>query len=360
MKALYLAPLPPPAGGIATWAIRMKNAELKNGWTVQIIDEKVTDNRDLKAQKVNYNLAQEARRCFVIWKNLWKALDDKDAAIVHSSIPAALTSMSREVVCAIITRLRRRKFIIHFRCTVPNMVKSKASLAVFRILTGLSNGVIALNSASEDFTKEHSKTYVQVIPNFVSLSEVIENKTSTDSFIVLYVGTVIPDKGCLTMIQAAKECPEYQFRLVGAVGKEMKHIDLPANVIMTGEATKDAVREELSAASVFVFASSYIGEGFSNSLAEAMAAKLPCIVTDWAANADMIEDKGGFIIEKDDVAGMVESLRTLQADSVLRTRMGNWNAQKVRERYSQEYITGQYVDLYESVLTKRRGGELLR
>ena len=122
---------------------------------------------------------------------------------------------------------------------------------------------------------------------------------------------------------------------------------------MTGEATKDTVREELSAASVFVFASSYIGEGFSNSLAEAMAAKLPCIVTDWAANADMIEDKGGYIIEKDDVTGMVESLHKLHADSALRARMGNWNAQKVRDKYNQEYITGQYVELYESVLSKR-------
>lgn len=351
MKAVLLAPLPPPSGGIASWANRMKNAKLKNGWTVEIVDEKVIGKREIfGANAKKKNIWTEIKRCFGIWKNLWKALNDKDAKIVHSSIPAGVTGMLRELICAVITRLRGRPFIIHYRCTVPNLVKSRVSLIVFKLLTNISNASIVLNNTSDLFVRKNSNTPVYLIPNFVSADEINSISHKNNQFTILYVGGVIEEKGCLDMISTAKQMPECKFRLVGAVSEEMSHVKIPENVCLLGEMNKDGVKKELSSADVFFFASFFHGEGFSNALAEAMASGLPCVVSDWAANADMIEDKGGFVVSVHDIASMAKAIKTLKANPEMRVTMGAWNQQKVRDKYTQDYVTGQYVDVYESLL----------
>lgn len=43
-KVVLLAPTPPPAGGIAGWTMRMLEANLKNGWKVEVVDEKLIGN----------------------------------------------------------------------------------------------------------------------------------------------------------------------------------------------------------------------------------------------------------------------------------------------------------------------------
>ncbi len=355
MRAILLAPLPPPAGGIASWAKRMQVAELKNGWNVTVVDEKVIGGREIFGENAGKrSLWVEAKRCFNIWKNLWIGLNDADVKIVHSNIPAGLTGMLREIICALITKVRRKKFIIHYRCTVPNMVKSKIQTFVFKILTNLSDAVIALNTASEEFTNKHSKTKVVLIPNFVSFDEMQkeEKGLNADEFVVSYVGGVIPEKGCMDIIEAAKLLPDVKFSLAGAIGKDVMEIkaEVSDNVQFLGEQDKQGVQNVLMTSDVFVFASYFHGEGFSNALAEAMAAGLPCVVTDWAANADMIGKDGGIVVRINDPKGIADAVQTLKDNEELRLKMGAYNQQKVTTVYSQEVVTSQYVDLYESLL----------
>lgn len=352
MKVILLAQLPPPSGGIASWTKRMQTAKLKNEWESVIVDERVIGGRSIFGANTKKNLLVEAKRCCGIWKNLWKELNDRNAVVVHSSIPAGFTGMLREIVCALITKLRRRKFIIHFRCTVPNMVKDGKNLLVFNILVSLSDAVIALNSPTEEFVHKHAPgKLVRLIPNFVSVEETNQKeKTRNNACTVLYVGGVIQEKGCLDIIHCAERTPDITYRLVGAVGNDMKDVKRPSNVFFCGETDKKGVQNELDQADIFMFVSQFHGEGFSNALAEAMAKKLPCVVSKWAANADMIENKGGFVVDVHDISAMVDAVNTLSSDKKLRDAMGNWNYNKVIEKYSESCVTSQYVDLYEQVV----------
>lgn len=351
MKVVLMAPLPPPTGEIASWAKRMLTAEMKNGWTVSIVDEKVFGNRQIKGENVKKKLTVEAARSFDIWRRLNKELSDKEAKVIHCSIPAASTSMLREIGSVLIAKIHRRKFIVHYRCTVPNMVKSKISLLMFKILSGLSDAVIVLNSASADFTRKHSKTPVELIPNFVSMKEISNKKWDFNRFIATYIGNVVEDKGCMDIIEAARQLPEIEFRLVGKADDKLLSIsNMPENVIFVGEVGREEVQKELAKANVFLFPSYYIGEGFSNSLAEAMAAQLPCIVTDWAANWDMVGEEGGFCVNIKSPKEIVESIIKLKADPEMQRKMGTYNHNKVQMQYSQDYITSRYVDLYETLL----------
>ena len=97
MKAVLLAPLPPPSGGIASWAKRMQTVKLKNDWNVVIVDEKVIGGRDIFGANMRKNIPTEMKRCLKIWRDLWKSLNDHEVKVVHSNIPAGFTGMLREI-----------------------------------------------------------------------------------------------------------------------------------------------------------------------------------------------------------------------------------------------------------------------
>jgi len=353
MKVILLAPTPPPAGGIAGWTMRMLKASLKNGWQVEVVDEKVIGNREVFGDKAKKSIITEIRRSLRIWSDLWKKIKSKEAKVVHSCIPAGTLGMMREYVCALITKINKRKFIIHYRCTIPNMVKSKFGLFIFKKLTNISDLAITLNVESEKFLNNYCETECITIPNFIEESDVLKNEENIirDSVKkVLYVGGVIETKGCKEIIQVAKEFPNIEFRLVGKAEDKIKNMNMTTNVVLCGEQSSQSVKREFEEADVFMFVSYFSGEGFSNALLEAMSNKLPCIVSDWAANKDMIEEKGGFVVDVKDVPEMISSLSLLINDKNLREEQANWNFNKVKKEYTETVVTAMYVDAYEKVI----------
>jgi len=124
----------------------------------------------------------------------------------------------------------------------------------------------------------------------------------------------------------------------------------PPNIVLLGEKNKLEVKKELSEADIFMFVSYFSGEGFSNALAEAMASGLPCIVTDWAANKDMIEDFGGIVVPIKDTNAMVDAINKLEQNKQLRQKQSKWNIDKVISSYIDDIVTDMYVMEYEKLL----------
>ena len=153
-------------------------------------------------------------------------------------------------------------------------------------------------------------------------------------------------------MKIAKHFPEITFKMVGksdeAVENYAKENNLE-NVVFTGPKDREQVKEELKNADVFLFTTFFRGEGFSNALAEAMAMGLPCIVTDWAANADMIGSEGGCVVEVGDVDGAVKALESMK-DAQIRRKQSIANINKVKNEYIDTVVLEQYVDTYEELL----------
>ena len=114
-KVVLLAPTPPPIGGIAAWTVRMMNATLPNDWQVEVVDEKIIGKREFFGDKTKHDIKSEIKRCHGIWSGLKKALKDKEAKVVHACIAANTMPVLREYISAWITKIKGRKFIIHFR-----------------------------------------------------------------------------------------------------------------------------------------------------------------------------------------------------------------------------------------------------
>lgn len=349
-QVALLAPLPPPYGGIAVWTQRMLNAELPSDWKIAIVDEKLIGNRSVFGKNTKRSFFNEAKRCLGIWKRLVGVLRDKDTKIVHICIPAGIRSLGREIVSATLARVYRKKIVVHFRCTLPNMVSGWLHLRVFCFLAWLSDEFIVLNRKSADFLlKTNSKINFDIIPNFINESELNINRVCSENIkTALYVGGVIPEKGCDKIIETAKLMPQVQFRMVGKVG--IKTENLPANVSLLGEQDQRIVHEELLKADVFLFLSHFAGEGFSNALAEAMASGLPCIVSDWAANADMVEDgKGGVVLRDCTTESIINAFNILK-DQNVRQDSSLFNIQKVKNEYLETNVVNRYVSRYEKLI----------
>ena len=350
-KVILLAPTPPPIGGIAQWTVRMMEANLKNGWEVLVVDEKILGKREFFGDRVKHNYVDEVKRCLSIWKRLWKALKDKDVKVVHSCIAANTMPVLRELICATISKICGRKFIIHFRCTIPNIVSGQLNRLALKMICNISDCVMVLNKQSEDYVKTISSTQTCLIPNFVKLDEITHSHLINEKIErVVYVGGVIETKGCIDLIHIAKQLPDIEFRLVG--NPEQKIIDEARginNVVLTGPLNHEQVQEELAKADVFAFLSYFAGEGFSNALAEAMANGLPCIVSDWAANADMIESKGGLVVPIKNPDAASDALKQMSSSDV-RKKQSEFNLTKVKNSYIDRVVLDQYVDIYESLL----------
>lgn len=362
-KVVLLAPTPPPAGGIAGWTVRFMNAELKNGWEVEVVDEKVDEGRQVFGDKAKRSLLTEIKRCFRIWRDLKRALKDPEALIVHSCIPSMTRSMLREYVCACITKRRKRKFIVHYRCTVPNTTKGRIGRFVLKQLCKKSDMIITLNSQTDEYLEKMTETPLKRIPNFISGAEVIKNRAIRKRIEkVLYVGGVVETKGAFDFVRVAKEFPNMEFRMVGVASSMVKDFAKEndvKNVVFVGPKDRAGVQEEFLDADVFMFLTYFRGEGFSNALAEAMATGLPCIATDWAANKDMIGGEGGFVVPVKDAEAAMRSLREMMPADI-RAAQSKANIQKVQREYVDSQVLDQYVECYETCLGLVRKGRNMR
>lgn len=348
-KVLLISHYPPPAGGIATWTKRVLSIGLPDGWEIDHINLNTINGRDpFKNTKINFK--DEYVRSTNIWrqeKNFLKT--DPDIRVVHTCIPCSVFGMIRETVTAIIAKRYKKKFILHCRCTVSNVVDSSFKRVFWKILTHFCDGIMVLNSKSYEFAKKYSpKCEVELIPNFVCKNELIDGsgkEISEHISNITYVGGVTPDKGCDTIIEAAKKLPNITFNLIGIVSEEIKTLEIPTNVILHGNHDNAYVKDALPKADLFLFLSRYWGEGFSNALVEAMAAGLPCIVTDWAANADMIEKDGGIVIPQKDPDALVEAILKLD-NANLRKIASDFNITKAKTAYIEDTVLKAYTDFY--------------
>ena len=92
-------------------------------------------------------------------------------------------------------------------------------------------------------------------------------------------------------------------------------------------------------------------EGLSLSTLEAMACGKPVVAFNCSSFPELVVDgKGGFLPEKDNVREMVERIRFLSREPDLCRRMGSFNRDRVIEQFTLDKMTGDYISLYQSLL----------
>ena len=132
--------------------------------------------------------------------------------------------------------------------------------------------------------------------------------------------------------------------------KEMVNsLDLNQYVHFTGHIPYDQLAYYLISAEIYVSTSK--SDGSSMSLLEAMACRLPVVVSDVPANCEWVKDGiNGYLVPRGKVNPISEKILALLNDRVLAEKMGKKNLSIVNERADLEKNYLKFDIIYEKML----------
>lgn len=353
MRIGLVSVMPPPSGGIATWTEKYVEHMRNRHIDIDFVDISLKGSRakDFTSKR---RIIDELLRNRVIKKQITKMID-AGVEVVHFNTSFSKWGKYRDAL--LIKRINKAKIpvIVHFHCDIRNQVENRIDLITCKSIMNNSDCSLVLNQKSHDFLSQYTKR-LRVIPNFIENAHICEkHEIKTEIENALYVGHVQFSKGFLEIVELAKEYPQIAFKLVGTVKEEAKAIETPNNLIFVGELDKKNVIKQLDESDVFIFPSH--AEGFSISLLEAMSRGLPCLVSDVGANKEMIENKGGLVVDAKQPKDYAKSFSMMQ-DAFVRQQMSEWNIQKVRDNYTVDNVIDKLIKIYEmtsKTYTKKRG-----
>ncbi len=333
MKVLLVSPLPPPAGGIATWTEGILNRfqDGRDGVSIAVLNTSLTGHR-AEVVSNQRNFFEEITRTWNLLHAFRGMLKENKPDVVHLNSSGAQFGMYRDWLMTCVAHRSGVPVVVHFRCDVQNKAEfNSRAFRAFRWLVKKADRVLVLNHASLEYAKRFTQAPVEVVCNYCAHQgdeQVTEIRETLRK--VVFVGHVRESKGINELLAVAPAFPEVEFHLVGKVYEDFEKRELPPNVKLHGSIEHDQVRNELLSGDAFVLPS--YTEGFSNALVEAMAVGLPCVATDVGANADMLSGECGITIP-------VRSSKEL-ADAI-----ANLKDRETRKRYSQN-ARRKYLDNY--------------
>jgi glycosyltransferase involved in cell wall biosynthesis len=206
----------------------------------------------------------------------------------------------------------------------------------------LSVSDINISNSLKGFT--YYKTQGEVLYNFID-PERFKSIKNIESFNVVMVANFSVYKDYNSYFRIVKELINHNLiDKAFAVGsglyqsKYQREIEqdqtLKNKVIFTGNINN--VEEFLSSFSVgFLMSTEEYGEGISNSVLEYMASGVIPIVSDIGASSEIIDNGiDGFLVDKNDLSGIVEIISRIRTDESLRTKLIENAKSKIQERFN--------------------------
>lgn len=99
-----------------------------------------------------------------------------------------------------------------------------------------------------------------------------------------------------------------------------------------------------------IYVSTSLGEGWPNTVAEAMACGVPCVVSNAGDSADVVGNTGIVVPDGTVTRFAAECERLIDAGAERRAQLGALAAARIRDHYSMERVAGLYDDFYQEIL----------
>lgn len=177
-----------------------------------------------------------------------------------------------------------------------------------------------------------------------------------DAFVVCCVANYRPRKGVLVLIEAMERLPS----------------DIPAHLLLIGRMDADKLlqridrspRKErihrigfradapsLSAACDVFCLPSVRREGLARALIEAMAYRVPPVVTDSGGSPELVVDgQCGIVVPVEDSQAIADAVERLYRDPALRRRLGDAARERIATHFRNEDTVAKTIALYESLV----------
>ena len=218
--------------------------------------------------------------------------------------------------------------------------------------------VIAQSQFAYGYLRRAGRTgKIVVLPNWIRDTNLTPSvRTDSPGSLCLFIAsTEARRKGIEEVLEAmrrldASGCPA-RFHLISMtpslVGRvEALHL---GNIhAIDGPTEHDRVLELMRTADVFLLPSH--GEGFPNSLVEAMAAGMASVVTPVGAVPEMVADGGALVVPVGDAGALASAIERLAANPEVRHRLGEEAQRAVGARYTPLSALPPLAEAYRHIL----------
>ncbi len=237
-----------------------------------------------------------------------------------------------------------------------------------RLLVEQSDGIICCSNYMLDHIQHvlgAVKTKVRVIPNGVESSrfnggrqpQLILAGIPEDRKIILYVGRIVREKGIFTLLDALeklrKQGKDVSLVFVGEgplkedLAKEVLRRKLNDRVTLAGFVDEKKLVSLYNSSDVFVLPSHY--EPFGMVVLEAMASRIPVVVSDVGGLSEIVEDGvTGVKVPAYNPSALAEGILRVLEDRELSEQLKENAYRAVQERYRWDMIAEKTIEAYRT------------
>lgn len=326
---------------------------LKNGWL-----SKQLQNRGIKVEIIPSGSTFDIK----LIRNLMNLIKKEKIDLVHSHLLDMNFYSSIVAKMTGVPHISTEHGDIHHtskRMNIKTRIKAKA-------IARFSDRIVFVSRYTRDrflSIANVPKKKIEIIYNGIDLKEYEEpidvQKKKADvgikegEFVVGNVSNLYPVKGQIYLLKAAmkviKEIPNTKFLIIGRgelegkLRREARDLGIESNVKFLG--FREDVKELLKIMDIFVLSS--LSEGLPLSLIEAMASKVPVVVTAVGGIPEVVDDGiDGLLVPSADADTLAEKLTNLLKNKRIADRLGFSGNQKIKDQFNLQFMLNKYQEIY--------------
>lgn len=220
--------------------------------------------------------------------------------------------------------------------------------------------IIAVSSPFANILKVYCEAKdITVIPNMVDTDYFyFKEKNKTEKFVFLFTAFLTPKKGADVLIKAFAKAFKGNSDVILKIGGDgvqkqelielVNNLNINSQVEFLGMLSRDAVRENLWKANVFVLPSYH--ETFGVVLIESISTGTPVIATRCGGPEDIVKQGIGKLVERGDIEALSKELKNMYQN------YNDYDPKLIRkyavENYGSTSVTERLIELYNEVLNK--------
>jgi glycosyltransferase involved in cell wall biosynthesis len=370
-RVLLVSPLPPPAGGIATWTkILLEEVSIYPEVLVQHLEVTPRWKRRLSQSQMS-RVVYGTIRAFLDILRIAVAMIVFRPHVLHLTSSAEY-ALVKDVIVLFFARLLGVSGLIHYRTSkiaeyqLDGGWKLQAALIAMR----LANIVMVLEEKTYVFLERTlPKEKLKRIPNMIDLQEIDDLiaqrksekiKLPNNNIVrLVFVGRAYLQKGVVELVTACSQIEGVVLDVVGEInyefGVEIKNIAKKRDdgnwLVIHGQLNNREAWRQIQNADIFLLPSYH--EAFPNALLEAMALGKPAVVSKVGAMPEMINDFGdgpcGVCVEPKNAESLRMGLMALLENPSNWSVLGGNGRRRVEALYSTSSVMRKLVSLWQDI-----------
>lgn len=366
MRILLISPVGDQInGGIGKWTDHILSFYKDNPSEIAL---ELLYNSNAKASFGTYSMLQRMRvgldNYLPLYKGFCKKIKHQRYDVVHVCTSASI-SLIKDLAIVKKAHQNHIKTIVHCHFgRIPNILKSNNwESKLFKRLLNLVDQLVVMDMKSYEALRSIGYEKVSYLPNPLSLSvqKFIEENTDIKRIPnkIVFVGHVVVTKGVFELVEACKQLPNIDLRVLGHIPNKVVKEQLIEKagfgyeswLHITGAVPFEEVLKEMLSCNVFVLPT--YSEGFPNVIIESMACGCPIVTTPVGAIPEMLNissnEPCGICVQAKSVEELLKAIQMMLNNKEQAGIFGKRAKDKVFSEYAMQNVWVQLKSIWVGV-----------